>query len=141
MNEFDTFLEEYLTGWRNCSLEVIKLSTWEDFQAREVREIDGEILVQDYGYAESIKGWKEAFDAFQDKEVKWAFHEVNRMPLRQGEILISFWVTLELDGVKVQSAHYFTDTFKQMNGDWKLIRSYIEASVPISSVPKERIQS
>ncbi|MCF6136683.1 flavoprotein [Pseudalkalibacillus berkeleyi] len=136
-NEFAQFLEEYFSGWKSCSLDSIKSHMTMDFQAREVREVKGEVLIQDYGYEESIEGWSQAFRSFEGMEVEWKIVEGYQIPLRENEMLVTFWVGLSLDGKQLETAHFFTDTIKRIAGKWKLCRSYIEAGIPVSAIPSE----
>lgn len=137
--EFAQFIEGYFSSWKRCSLDSIKSHMTKDYQAREVRDIKGEVLIQDYGYEESIDGWSQAFRSFEGMEVEWKIVEEYQIPLRDNERLVTFWVGLSINGQQLDTAHFVTDTFKRIDGKWKLCRSYIEAGIPVSAIPSEQV--
>ncbi|WP_407272894.1 hypothetical protein [Radiobacillus sp. PE A8.2] len=46
------------------------------------------------------------------------------------------WASLNIDGKPVETANLFFQTFRKTDGDWRLIRSYIEAGVPRNNMKR-----
>lgn len=132
-NHFKEFLNQYLTCWSNSSLVEMKELISPDYQAREI--INGEIL--DFGYNESLIGWEQGFNFVQENEGEWDLNEIYSIPLRQDEWLSVISANLVINGINSGSANLFFQTFKlEYNTDWRLIRSYIEAGIPIDNLSK-----
>ncbi|WP_257351954.1 hypothetical protein [Pseudalkalibacillus decolorationis] len=131
--DFDQFFEMYKTNWRNGSLEAMKSAMSSTYAAREVRVSNIQDDIEDFGFKDAKQGWKQAFDYFSDKTVDWTFIEVNKVPLRINEVLVMFWVWPTVNGEESKTAHLYVDTFRK-GKDWKLLRSYIEASVPLTNL-------
>ncbi|WP_227397071.1 flavoprotein [Jeotgalibacillus aurantiacus] len=127
MNQsFRNFLDTYLNIWRTCSLGELKTIISIDYQAREINE--GKIV--DFGYEESIEGWKQGFDFVLNNDAKWIINEKSLLPLKDDETLVIITATMEIDGSLLDRSHLFFQTFKRNSIDeWKLVRSYIEAGV------------
>ena len=132
-NSFREFLDSYLEVWRNSSLKDLKNIISKDYKAREIS--GGELV--DFGYQESITGWKQGFNFAKEKENKWDLNEVSIVPLREDEVMAILSATLVIGGKKLENVSLFFQTFKkQENDDWKLIRSYIETGVPNENIKK-----
>jgi hypothetical protein len=102
-----------------------------DYQARE---ITGEEII-DFGYEESINGWKQGFDFVLEVGAKWEINEISILSLRENEMLATLSATIIIPGKTMEKANLFYDTFKKSDDNqWKLIRSYIEAGVPIGNL-------
>ena len=125
-NSFRTFLNWYLDVWRNSSLTDLKGIISKDYKAREIS--GGELA--DFGYEEAIIGWEQGFNFAKEIENEWDLNEVSIVPLRQDEVMAILSATLVIGGKKLENVSLFFQTFKKNeNGDWKLVRSYIEAGV------------
>jgi hypothetical protein len=132
MNEtFDVSLEEFLAAWKKSSITEMERFISLDYQAREISH--GEVL--DFGCEESIEGWKQGFQFVRENEAQWEINELFTLPLREDEILTVLSATINIKGKTMETANIFFDTFKNIEGaGWKLVRSYIEASVPVGNV-------
>ncbi|WP_201713145.1 nuclear transport factor 2 family protein [Rossellomorea arthrocnemi] len=117
-------LDAFLEAWKNSSIRELESFFSTDYQAREVR--DGDIV--DFGYEESIEGWKQGFDFVKEHPAEWEIREVSVIPLKEDEMMAILSATIVIDGKPMQTCNLFFDTFKKQN-QWKLIRSYIEAGV------------
>jgi hypothetical protein len=130
---FRPFLENFLDAWKHSSIRELEKSISNDYQAREIT--GGEIV--DFGYEESINGWRQGFAFVKDNRAQWEVNEISIFPLRENEILAALSATIILEGKTMDTVNLFFNTFKRLNGsDWKLIRSYIEAGVPVENVKK-----
>lgn len=124
---FRQFLDTYLDVWRTSSLSELKDLISIDYKAREIT--GGEIV--DFGYEESIKGWEQGFKFVQENNAQWVLNEISIFPLRVDETLVILSATMVINGMCLETANLFFQTFKKNNiGDWKLVRSYIEARIP-----------
>jgi hypothetical protein len=131
MNQsFRTFLESFKESWKRSSLDDFKKWISVDYQAREIR--NGEIF--DFGYEESIDGWKQAFNQFRGNDVQWVLTEIGIIPLNENEVMAILWASLIIEGQSLETANMFFDTFRLKNGEWLLVRSYIEAGLPMDKV-------
>lgn len=129
MVEFREFFERFKDAWKNNSLGELVLMIDKGFQAREI--VKG-LEIVDFGYDESVKGWEQAFSHFKNIDSEWILTEVNTIPLRKNEVMAILWATLNIEGKPIGTANLFCQTFKRINdAEWKLVRSYIEASVPV----------
>ncbi len=124
---FNRFFEQYLEGWINSSLIQFKSMISQEYQAREIT--GGNIT--DFGYDESIRGWEHGFNFVKGNNAKWDLTEIKRIQLRENEILAVIVAKLVVDGEKMETCNLFFQTFTYDFG-WKLIRSYIEAGIPVS---------
>ena len=135
-NIFRQFLDTYLDVWRTSSLTELKGLISKDYIARE---ITGEEIV-DFGYKESINGWEQGFNFVRENNAQWILNEVSIFPLRVDEKLVILSATIAIKGKSMETANLFFQTFKRNSiGDWKLVRSYIEAGIPNTSI--SQIQS
>lgn len=123
--DFSTFYESFKDRARSQDLAFLKETIAEDLIAREIR--DGEVV--DYGYEESIEGWKQAFDHFENMDMTWVYTDHSMTQTKDKEWIVSFWVSIVLDGEPIPNSNLFFDTFQQTDEGWKLIRSYIESGV------------
>jgi hypothetical protein len=135
-NTFRKFLDTYLDVWRASSLTELKDLISIDYKAREIT--GGEIV--DFGYEESINGWVQGFNYVQKNNAQWILNEISIFPLRVDETMVILSATIVIKGKSLETANLFFQTFKRNSiGDWKLVRSYIEAGIP--NVNINRIQS
>ncbi|WP_079477254.1 hypothetical protein [Halobacillus salinus] len=122
---FYSFFDAFKKRASEHDLDFLKETIHKDFAAREVR--DGEMV--DYGYAESVEGWRQAFDYFADQDMEWIYTDHSVTQIKENEWLAAFWVSIVLDGDLLPTSNLFFDTFRYEDGTWKLVRSYIEAGV------------
>lgn len=127
---FQVFLESYIESWKCSSIEDIRKIISVEYQAREIR--NGEIF--DFGYEESIHGWAQAFHEFRDKDVRWVLEEKGIIQLKENEIMAIVSVSLIIEGKPLETANLFFQTFRMENDGWKLVRSYIEAGLPLNKI-------
>ncbi|RDI37222.1 nuclear transport factor 2 family protein [Falsibacillus pallidus] len=132
---FREFLDAYLKAWKNSSITEIKTFISPDYQAREIS--GGEII--DFGYGESIEGWNQGFQFVKEKQAEWELDERSIIPLRENECLAILSANIVIDGKPMNSVNLFFNTFKLSHGEWKLVRSYIEAGVSSSAVMQTTI--
>ena len=85
------------------------------------------------GYEQSIKGWGQGFQFVKERGAEWGLTVVSVLPLRGDEIMVVILAAMIMDGKKYENGNLFFQTFK-LEQDWKLVRSYIEAAVPLSNV-------
>ncbi|WP_026582094.1 hypothetical protein [Bacillus sp. J33] len=130
-HSFDLFLDKYLNVWRNCSLAEMKQVIARDYMAREVS--NG--VVSDFGYQESITGWEKGFEFIKDNQAQWDISKISTVQLREGEMLAIISATIITNGISLDTANLFFQTFKEDTlGEWKLARSYIEAGIPLENI-------
>ncbi|PFA62847.1 flavoprotein [Bacillus sp. AFS015802] len=122
---FRMALDGFLQGWKDSSLKELERFISTDYQAREVR--DGEI--EAFKYEESMEGWKQGFAFINEHDAEWEIHEVAIIPLKEDETLAILYATIVLDGKPMETGNLFSDTFKKVQGNWKLVRSYIETGI------------
>lgn len=123
---FKPFLDAFIVAWKNSSIIELETFISSDFQAREIR--GGEIV--DFGYEESIEGWKQGFAFVKKQRAEWEVNEVSVIPLKEDEVMAILSATIVMNGKAMETCHLFFDTFKKVDGaDWKLVRSYIETGV------------
>jgi hypothetical protein len=121
---FRVALDAFLEAWKNSSIREFETFISTDYQAREIR--DGGIM--DFGYKESIEGWKQGFDFVKGHPAEWEIREVAVIPLKADEMMAILSSTIVMDGKPMETCNMFIDTFKKSD-KWKLVRSYIEAGV------------
>ncbi|TKD72437.1 flavoprotein [Pseudalkalibacillus hwajinpoensis] len=132
MSGFQEFLDEFLSSWRRSSIDELKSYISESYQAREVTS---QSEVYDFHYEESIQGWEQAFHAFEKDGTVWVLEQVAVTPLRRNEMLAIIHASIKVDGEQSETGNVFFDTFRKgVQGNWKLVRSYIEAGVPIRNM-------
>ncbi|WP_181347185.1 flavoprotein [Thalassobacillus sp. CUG 92003] len=125
--EFAPFFQTFKERAKQGDIAYLKSVISKDLAARENRH--GSII--DYGYEESIEGWGQAFDFFADQDMQWVYTDHSTIQLKVGEVMATFWISLVLDGKKSETANLFVNTYQKdpMSGEWKLVRTYIEAGV------------
>ncbi|MEH7238886.1 flavoprotein [Bacillus sp. JJ1562] len=134
-NQFRKFLDTYLDAWRSSSLNEMGNLISNNYKAREITR--GEIV--DFEFEESILGWEQGFNFVKENNAQWELNEISIIPLRADEMLVIISATILIQGESLNSANLFFQTFKKdSSNDWKLIRSYIEAGIPIENI--KRIQ-
>lgn len=124
---FDCFLEKYLDAWNTSSLDKLKPLISREYQAREITA--GKI--SDFGYNESISGWEQGFNFVKRNNAEWGLTEINRIKIREHEMMAVISAKLNVDGKSMETCNLFFQTFTY-DFEWKLIRSYIEAGIPAS---------
>ncbi|WP_053365336.1 hypothetical protein [Bacillus sp. FJAT-27245] len=136
-HSFRTFLDAYLDAWRASSIPKFENMLSLDYQAREIT--GGEIV--DFGYDESIEGWRQGFDFALKNQAQWVITEHSVFPLRDNEHLVVLSASMLLGGVALDSGHLFFQTFRKFgDGNWRLARSYIEAGIPYEHLASFPIQ-
>ncbi|MBN8193318.1 flavoprotein [Bacillus sp. NTK074B] len=120
-----TVLDAFLQAWENSSHIELESFISTDYQTREVRNGD----IAEFGYDESIEGWKQGFEYVKNNHGKWEIHEVAVIPMKDDEIMAILYATIVMDSTPMETGNMFFDTFKEVNGQWKLVRSYIETGV------------
>jgi hypothetical protein len=130
--DFSQFLASYIDSWRSSSLQDLKTLISTDYQAREVT--NGAIT--DFGYEESINGWEQGFQFVQESNAQWDLTIGPIYKLRDNEIMVTIAAGLIINGKTTETGNLFFQTFQASPQDqtWKLVRSYIEAGVSISSI-------
>jgi len=128
---FRNFLDSFLNSWRNSSIDEMKDLLIQDYQAREIT--NGEII--DFGYQESISGWEQGFQFVKENDAVWVINVISSNPLRKNEYFVIISATMVINGKLLDTGNLFFDTFKMgINQEWKLVRSYLEAGVPIDHI-------
>jgi hypothetical protein len=132
-NLFRKFLDTYLDAWRSSSLPQLRDLISRDYKAREIT--DGDII--DFGFEESIHGWEQGFNFAKENNAEWELKEISTITLRADETLVIISATMILHGRSLNAAHLFFQTFRKDTYDgWKLIRSYIEAGIPLDNIKR-----
>ena len=130
-NTFRAFLDNYLESWRSSSLDEMKEAISKEYKAREV--LDG--YIHDFGYEESIKGWEQGFKFAKENNAQWDLKDVAIMPLKENENMVIISASLVCNGKRMETSNLFMQTFRLDEHDnWLLIRSYIEAGIPMSKL-------
>lgn len=130
-NSFSIFLDTYLDAWKNSSLVDLKELIAQSYEAREIT--GGNIV--DFGYVESLNGWEQGFNFAKENNAQWNIRVVSILPLRKDETMAILSATMVIQGESLKTANLFFQTFKKYNqGDWKLVRSYIEAGISLNDV-------
>jgi hypothetical protein len=130
-SSFRHFLNTYLDAWRNSSLTKMQVLISDYYKAREIS--GGDVI--DFGLEESIKGWEQGFNFVRENNAQWVLNELSVLPLRNDEILAIISATMVIQGKSLETANLFFQTFKKnRNDEWKLVRSYIEAGIPIDNL-------
>ncbi|MBM7665821.1 hypothetical protein JOC25_002314 [Solibacillus kalamii] len=130
-NSFSIFLDTYLDAWRNSSLADMKDLISQSYEAREIT--GGNIV--DFGYEESLNGWEQGFNFAKESNAQWNIRVVSILPLRKDETMAILSATMVIQGESLKTANLFFQTFKKYNrGEWKLVRSYIEAGISLNDV-------
>ena len=125
-NSFSIFLDTFLDAWRTSSLMDLKDLISQEYQGREIAGGD----ISDFGYEESVVGWKQGFNFAKENNAQWNIKVVSIIPLRKDEIMAVLSATLVIQGKSLETANLFFNTFKKINNiDWKLVRSYIESGI------------
>ncbi|MBH0168061.1 flavoprotein [Fictibacillus sp. 18YEL24] len=127
---FDEFFKEYLDSWRLFSLKGIEKVVSPDYTAREIRGKE----VYDFGYEESIDGWNHAFNGLRGRNAEWILEDDVIVSLKEDEMLAIIWASLIIDDKPIKTASLFFQTFRWEQGSWKMVRSYIEAEIPIEKM-------
>jgi hypothetical protein len=128
---FRPFFENFLNAWKHSSIRELERLISNEYQAREIT--GGEIV--DFGYEESINGWKQGFAFVKENQAQWEINEISIIHLRENEMLATLSATIILEGKTMETVNLFFNTFKKQEGSgWELIRSYIEAGVPVENV-------
>ncbi|MBU8919155.1 hypothetical protein BGM25_24235 [Bacillus sp. FJAT-29953] len=68
------------------------------------------------------------------------FNEISIVPLRVDETLVIISATIVMQGKSLNTKNIFFQTFKKVSSArWELIRSYIEAGIPIENIDKMQL--
>jgi hypothetical protein len=132
---FNKFHEHYLEIWKTSSFAELKEIISQEYQAREIA--GGK--VSDFGFEESIRGWEQGFKFVIENNAKWDLKELSRITLREHEVMSILSAQLVIDGKTLETGNLFFQTFSYDFG-WKLVRSYIEAGIPIELMCEANIQ-
>ncbi len=126
--DFHSFLDEYLSNWKQGNTDYMREVISKDLLAREIRGGEAE----DFGYDQSVQGWAGAFDYFADKDMEWVLTPQSILPINEHEKMAIIRAAPVIEGKLVPSSNLFFNTFMQDedSGEWKLVRSYIETGVP-----------
>ncbi|MEC1377472.1 flavoprotein [Heyndrickxia oleronia] len=121
---FHPFLNKYLAIWGKSSLQELKELISEDYRARE---ISGKEII-DFGFNESIEGWEQGFRFVVENGAEWELNKLSIIQLNKREVLAIIFAALVINGERLDNGNLFFQTFRrEINNDWKLVRSYIEA--------------
>lgn len=121
---FHPFFNKYLAIWGKSSLQELKELISEDYQARE---ISGKEII-DFGFNESIEGWEQGFHFVVENGAEWELNKLSIIQLNKREVLAIIFAALIINGERLDNGNLFFQTFRrEINDDWKLVRSYIEA--------------
>jgi hypothetical protein len=127
---FREFLDRYLEIWRSSSLVELKEIISKDYQAREITDRK----IEDFGYEQSINGWEQGFQFVKESGAEWDLTEISILPLRDDEWIVIILAAMIINGQKLEYGNLFFQTFKMDDRqNWKLVRSYIEAAVPMKN--------
>lgn len=126
--DFHSFLDEYLSNWKQGKTDFMREVISKKFIAREIR--DGEPT--DYGYEESVEGWAGAFHYFADMDMEWVLTPQSIIPIHENEKVAIIRAAPIIEGKLVPSSNLFFNTFQwnTETNEWKLVRSYIETGLP-----------
>lgn len=127
LNDFKKFFKDYQGIWNRCDANEMCQVCSEELHVRWAYPGN---TVADWGCEQACEGWKQAFISYSGRSPKWTFHEVSSTAVSESEVMALFWVTFEIDGKPTQEANLFVETFRKEPSGWKLIRSYVESSLP-----------
>ncbi|MFP7479385.1 hypothetical protein [Terribacillus saccharophilus] len=125
MEDFHTFLQQYLSSWKAANLDFMKIVIDESFKGIEIR--DG--IASTHGKEASVTGWSQAFTYFKDKDMEWILSPTTILPLNENEMMAIIRATMTLEGKLIDTSNLFFQTFSSKSGEWKLIRTYEETGV------------
>ncbi|MEH7443811.1 flavoprotein [Bacillus sp. JJ1122] len=131
---FNQFHEHYLEVWKTSSLAELKGIISQEYQAREIA--GGKVF--DFGYEESIRGWEQGFKFVIENNAHWDLKELSRISLREHEVMSIISAQLVIGGKTLETGNLLFQTFAYDFG-WKLVRSYIEAGIPIDLMAKAHL--
>ncbi|TYR73953.1 nuclear transport factor 2 family protein [Rossellomorea vietnamensis] len=124
--KFESFIEEFTEIWASSDIEKLAALISKDYKAREVTS-NGQIV--DFGYEESIQGWDQGFQYVKESDSSWILKTMWTSSLREDEVMAVISASMNINGKPLETANLFFDTFKQVDGKWMLVRSYVEAGV------------
>jgi hypothetical protein len=127
---FEEFYKGYLDSWRNFSIKGIENVVSPEYTAREIRGKE----VYDFGYEESIDGWNHAFKGLRGSNAEWILEDDVILSLKEDEMMAIIWASLIIEDIPIKTASLFFQTFRWEEGSWKMVRSYIEAEIPIEKM-------
>lgn len=123
---FRECLDSFLDSWRASSITDLKELISKDYMGREIRNDE----VDDFKYEESIKGWEQGFKFITENHAEWDLKEIAIMPLKEDENLVVLSASILKQGESIGTSNIFFETFKRdIEGNWKLVRSYIVTGV------------
>ena len=130
-NDFRSFLERFLGSWKSSSLHELKDLISKDYKAREITAEE----VVDFGYEESVEGWRQGFSFIKENDAEWDLKELASFPLKHQEWMVIIWAAPVFKGQSPMNGSLFFDTFHtDTDTGWKLVRSYIETNIPFDNV-------
>ncbi|MDZ5713289.1 hypothetical protein [Jeotgalibacillus haloalkalitolerans] len=118
-------IEAFIEAWKDSSISRLTDFIHPQYQAREIRNGQAE----DFGYEESVKGWSDAFQSLSSGINEWIIEERARYKLNNTETTVVLWVTVKTEADTQLSGSLFFETFREKDGQIKLVRSYIETGV------------
>jgi hypothetical protein len=138
IESFQDFFARYIHAWENLSLDEMRKIISNNYQAREITS-NSEIV--DFGYEESMDGWEEAFQFVGNTpDSHWIINKITSLPVKENEVMVVLWATLIIEGRSLETANLFFQTFRQEELDqWRLVRSYIEAGVPLDKLQNLKV--
>ncbi|MBM7095426.1 flavoprotein [Bacillus sp. H-16] len=125
-------IERFVSAWQQSSLEELSHFISSEYQGREMT---GGKLV-DFEYEECLEGWRQGFQFVSENKATWDVRVLHSVAIRQNEAIVTITASLVIAGEYFKGANLFYETFKKdpSDGDWKIVRSYIEAGLPVEYV-------
>lgn len=121
------FLDVYQRAWNDLDAGAMgALSS----PALHVRWAYPGNRIADWGPEQARRGWRDAFQSYAGRGPRWRFHEVLCTAVDEREVLAVYWVTFEVEGSPTDKVNLFVETFRKEDDGWRLIRSYVESSLP-----------
>jgi len=127
LDDFKKFLLQYRKSWNSMDATRMARHSSKELKARWA---DPTGVVNDWGYENAKKGWKQAYEMYEGRNPKWYFEDIFVDINAQDEGVAVFWVRFEVDGNMTESKLLFTETFQKENNEWKKIREYVENGFP-----------
>lgn len=132
---FRQFFDYYQEIWKICNFDGMKALISKDYQAREITKN----VCDDFGYEESLKGWREGFSFVQHNHGQWDLFEIGVIPLGKDEYMGILAASIVIGGKSLQNANLFFETFTYQDEEWKRVRSYIETGIPAEQLKEYRL--
>ncbi|WP_035187512.1 hypothetical protein [Alteribacter aurantiacus] len=124
-------IKSFVKAWESSELSELVSFISPDYQAREIT--GGEIV--DFGYDKCIKGWEDGFQFVEDNQAQWDVRVIKITPIRDDEAIVTITASLLMNDEYFKGANLFYETFKKnTDREWKVVRSYIEAGLPVQYI-------